>query len=229
MAENNLKPQATNVRNLAIIIDADSTECPQIPAIIAEAEKFGRVTVKRIYADWTSPSMNGWKDQINKYSMKPIQKFDYKKAKKTADTAALIIDVMDLLHSKTVNGFCIVSSDSDYTGLALRIKEQGYFIMGIGKSNTPSVFVKACEIFSRSDTKDVTTSSQDGGNSLKRKYTPSAKKMVGIRKGNSAYIFFCIDKRKEVKEANATASFGEIGQLLGKAWNDLPDEQKEVI
>jgi uncharacterized LabA/DUF88 family protein len=108
--------------------------------------RFGKVTVKRIYADWTTSHMKGWKEQLNSYAVRPIQKFAYTKAKSSTDTA-LIIDAMDLLHSKLVDGFCIVSSDSDYTGLAHRIREEGLFIMGIGRAHTPEAFVKSCESF----------------------------------------------------------------------------------
>eukprot|EP01041_Mallomonas_annulata_P001794 gene1794-3483_t len=131
---------------IAILIDGDNAESGLIAEYVAETGRFGKVTVKRIYADWTSPAMKGWKNQLNAYAIKPIQKFAYTKAKSSTDTA-LIIDAMDLLHSKLVDGFCIVSSDSDYTGLAHRIREEGMFIMGIGRSHTPEAFVRACESF----------------------------------------------------------------------------------
>lgn len=146
--ENELGP--SNKHKIAILIDGDNAESSLIAEFISEAGRFGKVTVKRIYADWTSPQMKSWRDQLNSYAVRPIQKFAYTKNKSSTDTA-LIIDAMDLLHSKLVDGFCIVSSDSDYTGLAHRIREEGLFIMGIGKSHTPEAFVKSCESFTFSE------------------------------------------------------------------------------
>jgi len=131
---------------IAVLIDGDNAEANIIEQILNEAARFGKVTVKRIYADFTTPQMNAWKDKLNSHAIRPIQKFAYTKGKNSTDSA-LIIDAMDVMHSKLVDGFCIVSSDSDYTGLAHRIREEGLFVMGIGKSHTPEAFVKACERF----------------------------------------------------------------------------------
>ena len=140
----------TTNNKIAILIDGDNAESGLIEQYLAEASRFGRVTVKRIYADWTNTRMKSWKEQLNKYAVRPIQKFAYTTAKNSTDTA-LIMDAMDLLHSHLIDGICIVSSDSDYTGLAHRIREEGMFIMGIGKSHTPEAFVKACESFTFSE------------------------------------------------------------------------------
>lgn len=131
---------------IAVLIDGDNADAGLIEYVLNEAAKFGRVTIKRIYADFTTQQMNGWKDQLNSYAIRPIQKFAYTKGKNSTDSA-LIIDAMDILHDELVEGFCIVSSDSDYTGLAHRMREEGLFVMGIGKSHTPEAFVKACESF----------------------------------------------------------------------------------
>lgn len=131
---------------IAVLIDGDNAESALIEQILAEAGKYGRVTVKRIYGDWTDNRMCKWKELINKHAIRPMQKFSYTTGKNSTDTA-LIIEAMDLLHSNLVDGFCIVSSDSDYTGLAHRIREQDFFVMGIGRSHTPEAFVKACENF----------------------------------------------------------------------------------
>jgi uncharacterized LabA/DUF88 family protein len=135
---------------IAILIDGDNAESSLIEQFIREAGRFGKVTVKRVYADWTDFKMRKWKEQLNKFAIKPVQKFAYTTFKNSTDTA-LIIDAMDLLHSGLVEGFCIVSSDSDYTGLAHRIREEGLFVMGIGKSHTPIAFQKACESFTFSE------------------------------------------------------------------------------
>lgn len=133
-------------KKIAVLIDGDNAEANLIDQILNEASKFGRVTVKRIYADFTMPQMNSWKDKLNIHAIRPIQKFAYTKGKNSTDSA-MIIDAMDIMHSKTVDGFCIVSSDSDYTGIAHRVREEGLFVMGIGKSHTPEAFVKACDNF----------------------------------------------------------------------------------
>ena len=133
-------------KKIAVLIDGDNAEARLIDQILNEAAKFGRVTIKRIYADWTMPQMNKWKEQTNRFAIRPIQKFSYTKGKNSTDTA-LIIDAMDIMYQESVDGFCIVSSDSDYTGIAHRIREAGLYVMGIGGSHTPEAFVKACEHF----------------------------------------------------------------------------------
>lgn len=135
-----------NKFNIAVLIDGDNAQAKLISEIIEEVSKYGKATIRRIYGDWTSSHMNSWKEVLNKNSISPIQKFSYTIGKNSTDSS-MIIDAMDILHSDTVQGFCIVSSDSDYTGLAKRIREQGLFVMGIGRSTTPVAFVNSCEIF----------------------------------------------------------------------------------
>ena len=131
---------------IAMLIDGDNAQPSLIEHIFAETAKYGTVTTRRIYGDWTSPNMGGWKDSLHTYAVQPMQQFSYATGKNATDSA-LIIEAMDLLHAGTVGGFCIVSSDSDYTRLAMRIREQGLFVMGIGRFNTPKSFVNACEVF----------------------------------------------------------------------------------
>lgn len=132
--------------NIAILIDGDNAQAKLLKETIEEVSKYGKATIRRIYGDWTSQTMNSWKALINQHSINPIQKFSYTSGKNSTD-GALIIDAMDILHSKNVEGFCIVSSDSDYTGLAKRIREEGLFVMGIGEKKTPESFVQSCDIF----------------------------------------------------------------------------------
>src|SRR5699024_70600 len=132
--------------NIAVLIDGDNAQAKLIKEILEVVSRYGKATIRRIYGDWTTPQMNSWKELINQYSINPIQKFSYTTGKNSTDSA-MIIDAMDILHSKSVEGFCIVSSDSDYTGLAKRIREEGLFVMGIGERKTPTAFVKSCEIF----------------------------------------------------------------------------------
>ncbi len=132
--------------NIAILVDGDNAQAKLLELILEEVSKYGKVTVRRIYGDWTAPQMNSWKDLLNDLSFSPIQKFNYTTGKNSTDSS-LIIDAMDILHDKMVDGFCIVSSDSDYTGLAKRIREEGIFVMGVGERKTPNAFVQSCEIF----------------------------------------------------------------------------------
>jgi uncharacterized LabA/DUF88 family protein len=132
--------------HIAVLIDGDNAQPKLLKEILEEVAKYGKATIRRIYGDWTSNQMKGWKDIINLYSFNPIQKFSYTKGKNSTDSS-LIIDAMDILHEKNIDGFCIVSSDSDYTGLAKRIREHGVFVMGIGRKSTPMAFIQSCEIF----------------------------------------------------------------------------------
>jgi uncharacterized LabA/DUF88 family protein len=133
-------------RKIAMLIDGDNAQPSLISNMLAEASKYGLVIIRRIYGDWTTANMNGWKDTLQSYAIQPIQQFRYTIGKNATDSA-MIIDAMDTLYEKSVDGFCLVSSDSDYTRLATRIREKGIFVMGIGKKNTPRAFVNACDVF----------------------------------------------------------------------------------
>ncbi|MBN2199664.1 MAG: NYN domain-containing protein [Candidatus Aminicenantes bacterium] len=136
----------TNRRKIAILIDGDNAQPSLVGPILTEAAKYGTVTIRRIYGDWTTSNMGGWKDALNNHAIQPIQQFRYTIGKNATDSA-MIIDAMDILHGGHVEGFCLVSSDSDYTRLATRIRELGVFVMGIGKQKTPKAFVNACNLF----------------------------------------------------------------------------------
>jgi len=137
----------TNIRQkIAILIDGDNAQSSLLPQMLVEAGRHGQITVRRIYGDWTTSNMNSWKDTLNFHAFQPIQQFRYTIGKNATDSA-MIIDAMDLLHSGVVDGFCLVSSDSDYTRLATRIREAGVFVMGIGEKKTPKAFVNACDLF----------------------------------------------------------------------------------
>jgi uncharacterized LabA/DUF88 family protein len=130
----------------AVLIDGENAQASMLPEILAEVSKVGFITVKRIYGDWTSISMNSWKTSLHEYAVQPIQQFRYTVGKNSTDSA-MIIDAMDLLHSHNVGGFCLVASDSDYTRLATRIREDGIFVIGVGEKKTPEAFVNACNQF----------------------------------------------------------------------------------
>lgn len=133
-------------RKIALLIDGDNAQPSLVNQILAEAGKYGLVTIRRIYGDWTTTSMSGWKAALHDSAIQPIQQFRYTIGKNATDSA-MIIDAMDILHDHLVDGFCIVSSDSDYTRLATRVRETGFFVMGIGKRSTPKAFVNGCNIF----------------------------------------------------------------------------------
>ncbi|MBI4285168.1 MAG: NYN domain-containing protein [Chloroflexi bacterium] len=133
-------------KRIAMLIDGDNAQPSLMEEMIAEAGKYGLVTIRRIYGDWTTTNMNSWKDILNVHAVQPIQQFRYTTGKNATDSA-LIIDAMDILYTDAVQGFCLVASDSDYTRLATRIREKGFFVMGIGKKATPKAFVNACEVF----------------------------------------------------------------------------------
>jgi Fe-S-cluster formation regulator IscX/YfhJ len=135
------------VRNkIAMLIDGDNAQAGLLSQMLVEAGRYGQVTVRRIYGDWTTTSMNSWKETLNFHAFQPIQQFRYTIGKNATDSA-MIIDAMDILHASVVDGFCLVSSDSDYTRLATRIRETGIFVMGIGEKKTPKPFVNACDVF----------------------------------------------------------------------------------
>jgi uncharacterized LabA/DUF88 family protein len=138
--------QEEGLKKIAILIDGDNAQPSLLGKILAEAGKQGPITIRRIYGDWTTSNMNGWKDVLNNYAIQPIQQFRYTVGKNATDSA-MIIDAMDILHSGKADGFCIVSSDSDYTRLATRIRESGIFVMGIGRNKTSKAFVNACNLF----------------------------------------------------------------------------------
>jgi uncharacterized LabA/DUF88 family protein len=131
---------------LAVLIDADNTQAVIIEGLLAEVAKYGVASVKRIYGDWTSTNLRSWKDKLLEYAIQPIQQFSYTTGKNATDSA-MIIDAMDLLYSERLDGFCIVSSDSDFTRLAQRLRESGRKVYGFGEKKTPRAFVSVCDKF----------------------------------------------------------------------------------
>jgi uncharacterized LabA/DUF88 family protein len=135
-----------NAARLAVLIDADNAQPAIVDALLAEIAKYGTAHVKRAYGDWTTGTLRGWKDQLLAQSIQPIQQFAYTRGKNATD-AAMVIDAMDLLYSGRFDGFCIVSSDSDFTRLAARIRESGLTVYGFGERKTPKPFLAACDKF----------------------------------------------------------------------------------
>ena len=131
---------------LAVLIDADNTSATHMSALLEELAKYGVPTVKRAYGDWTTPQLAPWKEELHRHAVQPIQQFSYTSGKNSTDSA-LIIDAMDLLYSGNLDGFAIVSSDSDFTRLATRLRESGKTVIGLGRRRTPASLVAACDRF----------------------------------------------------------------------------------
>ncbi len=174
-------------RSLAVLIDADNASPLIIDGLLAEVAGFGTASVKRIYGDWTRPNLSGWKAVLLEHSIQPIQQFGYTVGKNATDSA-MIIDAMDLLYTGSFDGFCLVSSDSDFTRLAARIRESGKVVYGFGEMKTPKPFVAACdrfiytEVFASDASEDTDTSP-----SIKKLPTKdlrrNSKLLQAIRKG----------------------------------------------
>ena len=152
---------------LAILIDADNAQPSTIDGLLAEIAKYGTASVKRIYGDWTGPRLGGWKDVLLQHSIQPMQQFAYTKGKNSTDSA-MIIDAMDLLYTGRFDGFCIVTSDSDFTKLAARIRESGLYVYGFGERKTPNAFVSSCDKFIYTE---VLRPDEGGESSIKQKST----------------------------------------------------------
>ncbi|NQX87018.1 MAG: NYN domain-containing protein [Flavobacteriaceae bacterium] len=132
--------------NIAVLIDGDNIPSAQVKEMMEEITKYGNPTIKRIYGDWTRPGLTKWKNLLLENAITPIQQYGYTKGKNATDSA-MIIDAMDILYSSKVNGFCLVSSDSDFTRLATRLREAGMQVIGIGEKKTPNPFIVACDKF----------------------------------------------------------------------------------
>jgi len=200
--------------SIAVLIDADNVSGKYIKYILDEISNHGTPTIKRIYGDWTKPDLASWKGLLLDYSISPIQQYGYTTGKNATD-AALIIDAMDLLYTSDVDGFCIVSSDSDFTRLAARLREAGKYIMGMGEKKTPKPFISACSIFKylevlSKDTDD--DKSSDKGNKNKEKSDFADKKE--LIKTISMIVDDCSNEE-------GWAFLGEVGTRINKRYPDF--------
>ena len=177
---------ASETSNLAVLFDADNAQASAVGEILGEVARYGTATVKRAYGDWTTPNLNGWKDVLHVHAVQPIQQFRYTTGKNATDSA-LIIDAMDLLHGGKIDGVCLVSSDSDFTRLATRMREAGLAVYGFGEKKTPKPFVAACDKFifteilgeSEKKTKPGRRTKASCGSCLPRRFPPLLRKMDG--------------------------------------------------
>ena len=154
-------------RRIAVLIDGDNFTTSRIERILAEATVHGTVTVRRIYANWSAPQFSKWRQDVLSHAIRPVHNFSVTTGKNATDIA-LVIDAMDLLHGGAVDGFCLVTSDSDFTNLALRIREQGLFVMGIGREQTPEALRNACNTFITLDDESSSSDNFTGGDVLEK-------------------------------------------------------------
>ena len=171
-------------KRIALLIDGDNAQSSLLDVLLIEVYKFGVVPIRRIYGDWTKSGMKGWKDALQTHAIQPIQQFAYTQGKNATDSA-LIIDAMDILADRVVEGLCIVSSDSDYTRLATRAREKGFFVMGIGRKDTPLAFVNACETFIYTENLESAEPSKKPGQSKTKKSKPEkAASSLGLSRSS---------------------------------------------
>ncbi|SEF88584.1 NYN domain-containing protein [Marinobacterium lutimaris] len=202
-------------QTLAVLIDADNANPRIVDGLLNEVAKLGVASVKRIYGDWTTPNLGSWKAVLLEHSIQPIQQFRYTTGKNATDSA-MIIDAMDLLYTGPFSGFCLVSSDSDFTRLAARIREAGKVVYGFGEMKTPKPFVAACdrfiytEIFT-SDSAESTSSAPDG---------PALKQSAKQLRGNTKLLQMIRTGIDTCSDDSDWANLGAVGSYLSKA---LPD------
>ena len=195
-----------NDTTIALLIDGDNAAPRRLAPILEEVSKKGTITIRRIYGDWTTTGMSGWKDLLNSNAIQPVQQFAYTKGKNSTDSA-LIIDAMDILHGGMVDAFCIVSSDSDYTRLATRLREAGLFVMGVGEKKTPDAFVQACERFIYVENLDVKDEPKSASKTAKKKDAPALSSNTALmRKLRTAF--------NNAKGEEDEASLSLLGQSL---------------
>lgn len=199
---------------LAVLIDADNARPAIVEGLLAEIAKYGTAHVKRIYGDWTKPDLNGWKEVLLRLSIQPIQQFRYTVGKNATDSA-MIIDAMDLLYTERFDGFCIVSSDSDFTRLASRIRESGLTVYGFGERKTPEPFRTACDKFIYTEVL--------AGASASTAETEAAPKQRSAKelRGDSHLMNLLRNAIEAASDETGWAGLGAIGSIINKQSPDF--------
>ena len=192
-----------------MLIDADNAAASIVDGLLAEVAKYGVASVKRIYGDWTTPQLGGWKTVLLEHSIHPVQQFRYTTGKNATDSS-MIIDAMDLLYTERFDGFCLVSSDSDFTRLASRIREEGLRVYGFGEKKTPTAFVSACDKFIYTEVLLAATSEDKALPRKSAKALRSDARLVNLLRG-------AIDAGSD---DSGWAHLGEIGNHIA---NQAPD------
>ena len=193
---------------LAVLIDGDNIPSAHVKEMMEEIAKYGNPTIKRIYGDWTKPHLSKWKNMLLENAITPIQQYGYTQGKNATDSA-MIIDAMDILYSEKVNGFCLVSSDSDFTRLATRLREAGMMVYGIGEKKTPEPFIVACDKFIYIEI----IKSQDEESESSEKTTKSKSNIDKITPKEIRFIASTIE---DVADDDGWAFLGDVGSLLQK-------------
>ena len=203
---------------LAMLIDADNISYTNIKGMLEELAKYGNPTFKRIYGDWTKPTLTGWKTVLLDNAITPIQQYSYTSGKNATD-AAMIIDAMDILYTGRVDGFCLVSSDSDFTRLATRLREAGMRVFGMGEKKTPGAFRAACDKFIYLEIlhTDRKKDAKESGNQKPDK----AEKIKPISKKDKELINMLADSINDIADEDGWAYLGELGNLLLKKQPDF--------
>jgi uncharacterized LabA/DUF88 family protein len=201
---------------LAVLIDADNAQPSIVEPLLAEIAKYGTAHVKRAYGDWTTGNLRGWKDQLLSQSIQPIQQFAYTRGKNATD-AAMVIDAMDLLYSGRFDGFCLVSSDSDFTRLAARIRESGLTVYGFGERKTPKAFVAACDKFIYIENLAY---SHDGQAPADGTAPPAARASAAQLKADQALVSQLRHAVEAASDDDGWAALASVGQILT---NQSPD------
>lgn len=199
---------------LAVLIDADNVPYSNVKGMMEEITKYGTPTFKRIYGDWTKPTVSGWKSVLLENAITPIQQYSYTSGKNSSDSA-LIIDAMDILYSGKVDGFCIVSSDSDFTRLATRLREAGMKVIGIGQKKTPNPFIIACDKFIYLE---VIAAEEADENEAAEKETTNKKttQKQSFDKISRKTIHLIASTVDDIADENGWAFLGDVGNLLMK-------------
>ncbi len=195
---------------LAVLIDGDNIPSAPVKEMMAEIAKYGNPTIKRIYGDWTKPALSKWKNLLLENAITPIQQYGYTTGKNATDSA-MIIDAMDILYSDKVTGFCLVSSDSDFTRLATRLREAGMHVIGIGEKKTPEPFIVACDRFIYIE---ILKSASEESDEPQTKNKPSNKSNVdAVTKKTIKLIASTIS---DLADDDGWAFLGDVGNLLQK-------------
>jgi len=203
---------------LAVIIDADNVPSGNVKGLMEEIAKYGVPTFKRIYGDWTKPNLAGWKSTLLENAITPIQQYSYTSGKNSTDSA-MIIDAMDILYTERVDGFCIVSSDSDFTRLAVRLRESGMKVFGFGEQKTPNPFIVACDKFIYLEI--LKSSSVTESLKIASSPTPQIVENVSIHKVNREIISLISSTVDDVADEDGWAFLGDVGNLLIKKRPDF--------
>ncbi len=209
-----------NIR-LAVLIDADNIPSTNVKAMMEEIAKYGTPTFKRIYGDWTKPNVTGWKGVLLENAITPIQQYGYTTGKNSTDSA-MIIDAMDILYSEKVDGFCIVSSDSDFTRLALRLREAGMMVIGLGEKKTPYPFIVACDKFIYLEILATSkAASKERMDTARDRKEPVPPEVETLKKIDRNLINMISSSVTDLADDSGWAFLGEVGNLILKKQPDF--------